>query len=148
MRHLFGVEVLGSLGDVPEVFLWGVSREFAEVVDEVGLVVVAAGVGDLGQVSGAGLLKSGRSLESDDARIEFGRESGEVFEAAFELAFGDVVFRGECFDRERSLVCENGVDRSKDPRKLANPGIEFRCEEFAEDLNASLVSRSRAYSLV
>lgn len=48
MRHLFGVHILRAFGGIPEVFLWRVAGEFAEVVDEMRLIVVAAGVGDLG----------------------------------------------------------------------------------------------------
>src|SRR5215204_7706416 len=57
------VHVLGALRLFQEIFAWGEAGEFAEVVDEVRLVVVTARVGDLHQVADPRNFMVGSGLE-------------------------------------------------------------------------------------
>lgn len=80
-----GFEVFGAFSLTGEVDLRVVAGEFLEIVDEMGLVVIAAVVGDIGERFGGAVFLEG-SLKANDTCKKFWREAGELFELAFKLA--------------------------------------------------------------
>jgi len=93
-------------GDViaPAALSCGVERgaeagEGVEVVDEVGLVVIAAGEGELGPVDVVAAVHVLDSLlEALDAAVEFGRDADVIAEELGEAAWADSHVAGELAD--------------------------------------------------